>query len=111
LLLTFSATEEEDEIYNQAAFRSSVSRSKIDPAAEAEGGANDRRYYWVDRRLLGTGIFFSRSPQPDRKSFSDARSPLRVPGVGRAADSLTDSDFISKLKKVAVVLSPAGRPF
>ncbi len=88
----------DDEIFNQTACQSGISRSKNALAPETEGGANNRRSYWPDRRLLGAGILFSGSPQSDRKSFADAHSPLRIPGVGRATGSLSVSHSISILK-------------
>jgi len=104
-----SATEGDDEIYKQTAFQPRISRPKNALVPEAKRGANDRRPHRADRCLLGTGILLGRSLEPDRKSLSDARSPLRVPGVGRATGSLTASDSVSILNMPQLRMSGESR--
>jgi len=70
--------EGNNEIDTHTAFQPGISGSKNASAPEAEGGTNDRRPHRIDRRLLGTGVLLGRSFEPDGKSFTDARSPLRV---------------------------------
>ena len=90
-----SATEGNDEISTQTAFQPRISGSKNASAPEAEGDTNARRSHWAHGRLLATGVLLGRSLEPDRKSFPDARSPLRIPGLSRTTGPLSE-DFVNK---------------